>query len=89
MKNVAILGSTGSVGSSSLEVLRANKNEFKVKLLVANKNHESLIKQYREFRPSYIYLHDKKEAPFQYLPSFVLLEFLNIEPFYNLSIYSS
>ena len=60
MKNVAILGSTGSVGSSSLEVLRANKNEFKVKLLVANKNHESLIKQYREFRPSYIYLHDKK-----------------------------
>ena len=60
MKNVAILGSTGSVGSSSLEVLRANKNEFEVKLLVANKNHESLIKQYREFRPSYIYLHDKK-----------------------------
>ena len=60
MKNVAILGSTGSVGSSSLDVLRSNKNEFKVKLLVANKNHESLIKQYREFRPSYIYLHDKK-----------------------------
>ena len=60
MKNVAILGSTGSVGSSSLEVLRANKNEFEVKLLVANKNYESLIKQYREFRPSYIYLHDKK-----------------------------
>ena len=60
MKNVAILGSTGSVGSSSLDVLRANKNEFEVKLLVANKNHESLIKQYREFRPSYIYLHDKK-----------------------------
>ena len=43
MKNVAILGSTGSVGSSSLEVLRANKNEFEVKLLVANKNYESLI----------------------------------------------
>ena len=60
MKNVAILGSTGSVGSSSLEVLRANKNEFEVKLLVANKNYESLIKQYKEFRPSYIYLHDKK-----------------------------
>ena len=60
MKNVAILGSTGSGGSSSLDVLRANKNEFEVKLLVANKNHESLIKQYREFRPSYIYLHDKK-----------------------------
>ena len=60
MKNVAILGSTGSVGSSSLEVLRANKDEFEVKLLVANKNYESLIKQYREFRPSYIYLHDKK-----------------------------
>ena len=60
MKNVAILGSTGSVGSSSLEVLRANKNQFEVKLLVANKNYESLIKQYREFRPSYIYLHDKK-----------------------------
>ena len=60
MKKVAILGSTGSVGSSSLEVLKANKNEFEVKLLVANKNYESLIKQYREFRPSYIYLHDKK-----------------------------
>ena len=60
MKNVAILGSTGSVGSSSLEVIRANNSEFEVKLLVANKNYESLINQYREFRPSYIYLHDEK-----------------------------
>ena len=60
MKTVAILGATRSVGSSSLDVLRENKNEFEVKLLVANKNYESLIKQYREFRPSYIYLHDKK-----------------------------
>ena len=60
MKKVAILGSTGSVGSSSLEVIRANNSEFEVKLLVANKNYESLINQYREFRPSYIYLHDEK-----------------------------
>ena len=41
MKNVAILGSTGSVGSSSFEILRANNKEFEVKLLVANKTYES------------------------------------------------
>ena len=56
MKNIAILGSTGSVGRSSLEVIRSNRESYKVELLVANSNFELLIEQYEEFKPRYIYL---------------------------------
>ena len=56
MKNIAILGSTGSVGRSSLEVIRSNRESYKVELLVANSNFELLIEQYEEFQPRYIYL---------------------------------
>ena len=58
MKNVAILGSTGSVGKSTLDVIRHNREKFCVDLLTANKNYELMIEQYNEFSPRYVYLED-------------------------------
>ena len=45
MKKIAIFGSTGSIGSSLLKIIKENKNNFKIELLTANKNYKKLIKQ--------------------------------------------
>ena len=42
-KNVAILGSTGSIGTQALEVIESNKDMFGVEVLTANSNHILLI----------------------------------------------
>lgn len=51
MKSIAILGSTGSIGTSALEVVRANAEQFRVALLVAGRRAHELAAQVREFRP--------------------------------------
>ena len=48
-KRIAILGSTGSIGRSTLEVIKKNKNNFDIILLTANNNYKKLIKQAKEF----------------------------------------
>ena len=58
MKNLAILGSTGSVGKSTLDVVRRNNDKFQINLLTANKNFEILLKQVHEFQPKFIYLNN-------------------------------
>ena len=58
--NIAILGSTGSIGNSTLEVIRQNKKDFSVNLLTAKKNHQLLIEQCKEFSPEFVYIEDKK-----------------------------
>ena len=58
MKNLAILGSTGSVGKSTLEVVRRNNDKFQINLLTANKNFELMLQQMYEFEPKFIYLKD-------------------------------
>ena len=58
MKNLAILGSTGSVGKSTLEVVRRNNDKFQINLLTANKNFELMLQQMHEFQPKFIYLKD-------------------------------
>ena len=62
MKKVCILGSTGSIGCSTLNVIRNNKNLFKVEVLVAGENVYKLIEQIIEFRPKYVYIKSKKNA---------------------------
>ena len=44
MKKIAIFGSTGSIGSSLLKIIKADQKNFKIELLTANKNYKKLIK---------------------------------------------
>ena len=56
LKSIAILGSTGSIGTQALEVIRQNPERFKVFVLTANNNADLLIKQALEFKPAYVIL---------------------------------
>ena len=58
MKNIAILGSTGSIGSQTLEVISENKNKFKIVLLSANRNYKLLIEQAIKYKPETIIFGD-------------------------------
>ena len=49
-KKIAILGSTGSIGKSTLEVIRKDKKNFEVVFLSANNNYKKLIDQAKEFK---------------------------------------
>jgi len=51
-KSIAILGSTGSIGTQSLEVINAHNDLFDVEVLTANNNWELLIKQAKKFKPN-------------------------------------
>ena len=55
-KNIAILGSTGSIGKSTLEVVRNNPKYFNIICITANKNVFDLAKQINEFKPKYAYI---------------------------------
>lgn len=58
-KNIAILGSTGSIGTQALEVIRANPEIFCAEVLVANSNADLLIKQALEFNPNAVVIADE------------------------------
>ena len=58
--NIAILGSTGSIGNSTLEVIRQNKKDFSIYLLTAKSNHKLLIEQCKEFNPEFVYIEDER-----------------------------
>jgi len=62
MKNVAILGSTGSIGRSSLEVIEKLSHRFKVIGLAAGRNTQLLEQQIEKFRPKIVSLGGKEEA---------------------------
>ncbi len=61
-RSVVILGSTGSIGRSCLDVIRQNPGSFAVRALAAHSNVELLIEQYREFRPEYICIVDSARS---------------------------
>ena len=54
-KKICILGSTGSIGRSTLEIISKNKKDFDVVLLSGNSNIKLLISQAKKFKPKYIY----------------------------------
>ena len=58
-KRIAIFGSTGSIGTQALEVIRANTNLFEVEILTAQTNDELLITQALEFRPNAVVIGDE------------------------------
>ncbi len=62
MKRLAILGSTGSIGTQTLDIVRGNKDALSVTALAAGKNAAMLEEQIREFRPELAVLYDEKSA---------------------------
>lgn len=59
IKKIAVIGSTGSIGTQALEVIRENPNHFSAEVLVANSNAELLIKQALEFKPNAVVIGDE------------------------------
>ena len=53
-RSIAILGSTGSIGTQALDVIAAHPDEFQVEVLTANNNADLLIAQAREFEPNVV-----------------------------------
>ena len=60
-KNIAILGSTGSIGTQALDVIRANADSFCVEVLTGNGNADLLIKQAIEFNPNTVVIADENK----------------------------
>ncbi len=58
-KRIAIFGSTGSIGTQALEVIRANTDLFEVEILTAQTNYELLITQALEFKPNAVVIGDE------------------------------
>jgi len=61
MKRLSILGSTGSIGTQTLEIVRENKNGYVVEALAANSNIDLLEAQVREFKPRITAIGDKNK----------------------------
>ncbi|MDZ4757432.1 MAG: 1-deoxy-D-xylulose-5-phosphate reductoisomerase [Bacteroidota bacterium] len=57
-KHIAILGSTGSIGTQALEVMREQRNLFEVEVLTAGSNADLLIEQAIEFQPNAVVISD-------------------------------
>ena len=64
MKNIGILGSTGSIGKQTLDVILNHQDKFNVKFLAANSNAEILVGQCEKFNPDYICIYDESKYDF-------------------------
>ena len=62
MKKVAVLGCTGSIGKQTLDVIRANPNEFQAIAICAGRDAERVAAQAAEFAPEYIAMADDAAA---------------------------
>lgn len=63
VKNIAILGSTGSIGTQALDVIEANPHLFQVEVLTANNNASLLIEQAMKFNPNVVVIANKSLYP--------------------------
>ena len=64
-KKIAILGSTGSIGTQALEITREQSDKIQIEVLTANSNADLLIKQAIEFKPNHVVIAD--ESKYLYL----------------------
>lgn len=62
-KRIALLGSTGSIGVQSLEVIANNPDRFEVEVLTANNNIGLLIEQTRKFHPNVVVIANEERYP--------------------------
>ncbi len=75
-RNIAILGSTGSIGTQSLEVARKHPGKFNIHVLTANSNADILIKQAIEFQPEHVVIAD--ESKYQQVKNALKKEFVKV-----------
>jgi|TARA_B110000914_G_scaffold225679_1_gene247117 1-deoxy-D-xylulose-5-phosphate reductoisomerase len=76
-KNIAILGSTGSIGIQTLEVIKVHTDLFNVEVLTANNNSSLLISQAKKFKPNAVVIVNEKK----YTEVNNALKFLGIKVF--------
>jgi 1-deoxy-D-xylulose-5-phosphate reductoisomerase len=62
MKKISILGSTGSIGTQTLDVVRKNRDKFEVVAISANSSINLLLEQIKEFRPKYVAVYNESSA---------------------------
>ncbi|MDK2563495.1 1-deoxy-D-xylulose-5-phosphate reductoisomerase [Romboutsia sedimentorum] len=62
MRRISILGSTGSIGTQTLDVVRKNKKKFEVVAISANSSVDLLLQQIKEFKPKYVAVYDEISA---------------------------
>ena len=79
MKKIAIFGSTGSIGTSLLKIIKEDKKNFKIELLTTNKNYKKLIKQTKLFNVKNIVITDH----ISFLIASELLKKSNVNVFEN------
>ncbi|HYE10103.1 MAG TPA: 1-deoxy-D-xylulose-5-phosphate reductoisomerase [Patescibacteria group bacterium] len=61
MKRLSVLGSTGSIGMQTMEVIRSNKEKFSLEAITANSSLDLLEQQVREFRPKLTVVYDESK----------------------------
>ena len=59
LKSLALLGSTGSIGTQALEVVREQRGRFRVAVLTAGRQWQLLVQQAQEFRPAAVVISDE------------------------------
>ncbi|MFB5660532.1 1-deoxy-D-xylulose-5-phosphate reductoisomerase [Alteribacillus sp. HJP-4] len=62
MKNISLLGSTGSIGTQTLDVIRCHPEQFRLVALAAGRNLQKVIEQVKEFKPELAVVAEKKDA---------------------------
>ncbi len=78
-KNIAILGSTGSIGKTLLKIINKNKKDFNIQLLTANKNYKQILKQTKSFKVQNVIITDKNSY----------IKFIKINKNKNIKIYNN
>ena len=58
-KKIAILGSTGSIGKTTVDIIKSDKKSFEIVLLTSNDNLNELTKQIRELKPKNLIINNK------------------------------
>ena len=79
-KKIVILGSTGSIGKTSLNIFKKNLKDFSIFLLSSNSNYHSICSQIKQFKPKYfvisnkdVYLKVKKDSKKTMLKLLIIL----------------
>ena len=60
-KKIAVLGSTGSIGKTTIDIIKKDKNNFEVVLLTSNNNYQELAKQAKELKVKNLIINNKKQ----------------------------